>query len=149
MIVFSAVNVILTVLDTGISFLFSATLPMLFAEFGQSMAAEFGLQLYFRLGMGAAIIIIIIFSACYLLSKKYKVLILVALILFVIDTVALGWLLSLGFDAGMIIDIVFHLWVLFSLYNGVSAWKNLKKFNNDETNTDLQPKNPDDNDLEY
>ena len=41
--------------------------------------------------------------------------------MFVLDTAFILWLTAISFDASMLIDVAFHLWVLFYLVLGVYA----------------------------
>lgn len=124
---FSLVNVILRLLGSGMYMLFSATFPLVMIDLGLELKG-----IFLTIGIIAAFVSIVCYGICYLLSKKHKAFILVSLILFSIDTLFLIWILTLGFDISLLLDIAFHAWVLYSLSMGVKAWVNLKKMPPDE-----------------
>lgn len=126
-IVFSVLNVILTLVNAGINFLFSATFPMFVVGLGQAFSDKSGDNAYLIIAVIVAFILIACYGVCYLLSKKHKAFIVVALVFFSIDTLFLLWILSLGIDYSAIFDIAFHVWVVYSLIIGVKAWLDLKK----------------------
>jgi len=127
LVALSGINVILTIVNSGITFLFSATFPTFSVEIGKVFSEEFGDNVFFVIGIVIAFIVIAFYGICYLLSKKYKVFILVALVLFVFDTMLLLSFLTIDIDFATIIDIVFHAWVIYCLAIGVKEWANLKK----------------------
>lgn len=131
-VIFTFVNVVLQLLDAGMYFLFSASFPLLSVEFGRALSIRMFNDAYLVLGIVLAFVAIACYAALFFLSKKHRVCILIALILFCVDTLFLFWLLSLGFEASMVLDILFHVWVLFSLISGVKAWADLKKVPADE-----------------
>lgn len=126
-IAFTTLNVVLLLLNTDLSFLFSATFPIFFVGAGQVFAEQTGSNGFLLIGTVIAFISIALYAVCYFLSKKRKVFILVALVLFILDTLLLLWLSFLEFDAGSLIDIAFHAWILYYLIIGVAAWSRLKK----------------------
>ena len=127
-VVFSSINVILTALNINLNFLFSATIPTGIVYFGQGVSNGLGgspvAVLIFAV---IAMLFVGVFGLCYLLSKKMKGFMLVALILFILDTLWLAWLLSRAFDAEAFLNIAFHAWVLYYLVIGTKAWLDLKR----------------------
>ena len=78
-----------------------------------------------------AIVIVGLYALMWFLSKKHGYGWLVAaLLLFVADTFAMFYFT--GFTADMILDFVFHVWVLVSLCSGIIAAINLKKLPEEE-----------------
>ena len=76
-----------------------------------------------------AVLILAIYLLCWLFSKKGKVIWLkIALVLFGIDTVVL--VLSAGLSA--LVDLGFHIWILYILYSGIKAHKALKDMPKEE-----------------
>lgn len=126
-IAFTTVNVFLLLLNTDLSFLFSATFPIFFVGIGQVFTEQTGSNAFLLIGTVIAFISIALYAVCYFLSKKRKVFILVALVLFVLDTLLLLWLSLLEFEVSSLIDIAFHVWILYYLIIGVAAWSGLKK----------------------
>lgn len=126
-VAFSVVNVILTLAGSGVSFLFSATFPMFSVEIGDLLAKQSGNKAYLTAAVIVAFIAIGFYFVCFLFSKEHKTFILVALVLFGLDTLLLLWILSSSaFDISALIDVAFHAWVLYYLIIGVKAWSDLK-----------------------
>ena len=126
-ILFSAINILLTLFNTGVTFLFSALCPALIIQIGNLVAAETRNPAFLWIASAIAVAIIALYVMCYFLSKKRGVFILIALILFSLDTLVLAWTLTLGFETGVLIDLAFHIWVSFYLIIGTKAWLDLKK----------------------
>jgi len=124
-VIFTLINVIMATLGTGYYFLFSATGPMLILEIFQQLSAEFGGG-FLTVGVGLALLGVFIYFLFWLLSKKHRVCILLALIIFSIDTILFLGLIALEFEASLIIDLAFHAWVLYYLIIGTIAWAKLK-----------------------
>lgn len=118
-VAFTTINLILAAFESGFFFLFSATMPTIIFEF---IGAPVGIILAF----GGVLIYLI----CWLLAKKYRAFILVALILFSIDTIVFFILLfgvMAAFEIGYLLEIAFHAWVMFYLITGTMAWVRLMK----------------------
>jgi hypothetical protein len=126
-VILSAVNVVLALMNADLTFLFAAIIPSLFIEMGRLFSEELGNQILFYIGVILAFMGVAIYGLCYILSKKYKALILVALILFSIDSLFLLWMIASEFDISSIIGIIFHVWVITCLASGVKAWADLKR----------------------
>ncbi len=138
-VVFTLINSVLLFTGSDSYFLFSASIPYYFTLFGLLYTGRMPADWYegwedfvpdpdtvLAVYLGIAIIAIVLYALCWLLSKKkgYGWLI-VALVMFAIDTAGMFYLA--GFSADMILDIVFHGWVLVSLVSGVITAKKLKK----------------------
>ena len=125
-VAFSAINILFVLLNMNVSFLFSATAPMFVVQIGQWMAEEIAGAL---LPITAVIAfgMVSFYAICYFLAKKHRVFILVALILFSLDTLFLMWVMLIAFDPVNLIDVVFHVWVMYYLVIGAKAWSALKK----------------------
>ena len=126
-IIFSAINIALVLLNTNITFLFTATCPTLIVQIGQLASEEARNSTILWIAGAISAVIVLLYTMCYFLSKKRGVFMMIALILFTIDTLVLVWLLTLGFDSSVLFDIAFHIWVLYYLIVGTKAWLNLKK----------------------
>lgn len=73
-----------------------------------------------------AIILVALYVLAYVFSKKLRPgWLLFALVIFILDT--LFMLIDAGIQTNMIIDYLFHIWVIVSLFIGVSAGCKLKK----------------------
>ncbi len=119
---FSLINVVLAAVGASVYFLFSASIPYVLACIGRGTMDE-GSP-----GLGVAVIVVAIvlclfYLLCWFFSKNGIGGIVAALIFFLLDTAALA-LLALSNDGGaadMILDAIFHIWVLFSLITGLFA----------------------------
>lgn len=133
MSVFTLVNVVLYLVNANISFVFSATFPPFAVGLGQVFAEIFEMNVFNVLGIAVALFAVGAFLLCYVLSRRYKAFMLVAFILFLLDTLFLGFMTLTNldlFEIGDIIDIGFHIWVLIYLGMGIKAWSDLRKFPN-------------------
>jgi hypothetical protein len=138
-IVFTAINLILTAFNANISFLFSATLPQVVFEIGKTLDSETGSSIFIIIGLIIAFIIIILYFVFWILAKRVRVFILVALIFFGIDSLALLFLvLNTKFNASFLLEIAFHAWILYYLINGVKAWTKTRGIHTDVFNDILQ-----------
>ena len=131
-VLFSAINVLLVLFRINLSFLFSASFPLFIAQFGQMLSQETGGLLPLLIAAMFSFSIVFLYWLCYVLAKKYRVFILVALILFSIDTLFLIWSLTFGLGLSIILDVAFHAWVMYYLIIGTKAWSDLKKLPFDE-----------------
>ena len=138
-IAFTAINLILTAFDSGVSFLFSATLPQFVLEIGQVLDSEMERSFFTIVGLVFACIIIITYFVFWILAKRIRVFILVALIFFGIDTLALLYVISnMEFNFSLLLQIAFHGWVLYYLVNGVKAWSKTRDVSTDVFNVIMQ-----------
>jgi len=138
-IFFTLVNLILSYFDAGVSFLFSATLPQFVFEVGKTLDSEIGSGIFIIAGLIIASIIIITYFIFWILAKRARVLLLAALIFFSIDSLLLLYLIfNTEFSFSVLLEIAFHVWVLYCLINGVKAWNKLRGVNTDVFNTILR-----------
>ena len=131
-VIFSVVNILLLMFDTGMIFLFSVALPTLIFQIGQMISMEAGDSIFLIVASVISFAIIALYGLCYILSKKYKGFICAALVLFSFDTLFLISTITLGFEPSVIMDIVFHIWIMYYLIVGTKAWLNLKNLPFDE-----------------
>ena len=142
-VILSLVNIILLAIDANFYFPFSISVPYymitgarlicgmypeeFYAELaeatGEPVMTEFLPSAVFTVVLVVCVIIIAVFSLCWLLSKKKIGWMIAALVLFVLDTF---YLLSMGLMVEMLIDIIFHAWVLYSLISGIVAFFKMK-----------------------
>ena len=156
-VIFSLINIVLLVTKSGTYFLFSAFIPYMFVDYGMYFCglypAEFYepntefvntfflhrcllmtcsvfafyfqyVNLYLTLWIGIA------YTGgnllCWIFSKKPRVgWVIAALVFFVIDTIVM--LLAVASLVENIIDILFHVYVIFSLSRGIYSYYKLKK----------------------
>ena len=89
----------------------------------------------FLLVIAAAILVLYLLS--WIFSKKPRVgWMIFSLVFFALDTLFMLWFM--GISADMILDVVFHAWVLISLTNGIVSYFKLKKLPEEEPAEPLQ-----------
>ena len=139
MVIATLINVILAIAGEGTYFLFSATIPYILTDLSMFLCGFYppeyyvggleGLEIlpveFFITGLSIAILIIALYAIAYFFSSKGRVgWIIFALVFFVLDTLALfGYY---GFNFQMIVDYVFHIWIIVILSLGIKAHYNLK-----------------------
>lgn len=139
-VVFTLINVALIAFDANLYFLFSAFLPFFITDLGKLLSGRYPADFYvgdyegvdvmndtfFYIMVAVALVFILAYFLCWLLSGKRRVAwIIVALVLFAVDTVCM--MLLGGFSLDSIVDILFHAWVLYYLIIGVVAHFKLNK----------------------
>ena len=120
-IAFTIINLIMLAAEADFSFLFSITMPQVayvyFGTIAQSVAV--GLLVAF-IGVG-------LYFMFWILSKKIRAFMLVALIVFSVDTFIFFMLLvETAFDVTAVVHLAFLGWVLFYLIMGTVAWSKLR-----------------------
>ena len=139
-IIFSLINIVLLAINSGSYFLFSAFIPFMLVENGMFSCGLYPAEFYEEYYPGMefagtsfmvvscvlAAVILGLYLLSWFLSKKPRVgWMIFALVFFVIDTVAMLFLVT---DlSGWIIDILFHAFVIFSLTRGIVAYFKVKK----------------------
>jgi len=132
-VVFTTVNLFLAAFGTSFYMLFSATVPQIFLGLGLGLADEFQNNIFLIAGATAAFAGVFLYLLCWSLANRYRVFILFALVLFSIDTlVCVAFVFIGGFDLWYLVEIAFHVWILFGLVNGVIAWAKLRDVNPDD-----------------
>ncbi|MBQ2677179.1 MAG: hypothetical protein IJF54_07270 [Clostridia bacterium] len=128
MIIFTVVNIVLLIAQADLMLLFSATIPYFSAIFGVLASDPTTAVTYF----GIAAVVLVLYLACWILSKKHYGWMVAALILFLIDTLTLAWIYITSQDTSGILDALIHVWVLFYLFNGVRSGHKLKNMPEEE-----------------
>lgn len=122
MLIFTLVNIVLLVAGSDTMFLFSATVPYLAISFG-----IIGEQpIFLGICVCIAVVALVLYGLCWLLSKNNRGWMIFALVLFIIDTLALLGFYMLAEDFSGILDIAIHAWVLYYLVVGIIADKKLR-----------------------
>lgn len=151
-VLFTAVNMILLVTGSNSYYLFSASIPYTLTDLARYLCGMYPPEVYAEAGiytpqfaapslfyavLAISIVVIALYLLAYFLSKHQKVgWLIFALVFFVIDT---GWLiLYIGDIVGILMDLLFHLWVIFSLSMGIYAYIKLRKLPKEE-NIPLAP----------
>ena len=146
-IIFSLINIVMAALGNDSYFLFSASIPYYivlitalwcgklpehYYEESGLTEADFLPNSVLVVGVIIAVIILALYLLFWLMSKKKVGWLIAALVFFALDSIFM--LVIFGFSADMIIDIVFHVWVVVSLAIGINAHSKLKNLS-----MDLQP----------
>lgn len=143
-VAFTVVNIILLVTKSNTYFLFSAYLPYLLVGFGMIMCGMYPMEYYTELYgedltgiefldrsfltvmLVIAAVMLVLYLLSWIFAKKLRVgWMIFALVFFGIDTIAMLALNGIAME--MIVDIIFHGWVVLSLARGISAYYKLKK----------------------
>lgn len=148
-VLLTLINVVFLLLGSDTYWLFSALVPYLLVFYGMFFCGKLPVEYYegdisdYVFLDESVLVVLAIFAfaivGLYLLfwwlSREHRSGWLVAsLVLFIIDTLVMLWFYGLAFD--MIIDLLFHIWVLYYLIAGISAAKRFKE---------LPPEEPDKN----
>ena len=118
-ILFTILNIALIFLETDTMFLFSATIPYYFALAGWYFESIIELVI--------GIVMIAVLLVFWIISKKHRIGLIISFIYFIIDTIFMLWLYDFQFDASMIIDLLFHVWIMFYLVSGIMYKGNQKE----------------------
>lgn len=121
-LVLTLVNIGLLIAGSDTFMLFSASIPY-YAVCLPVVWGEFEL---FVVGCVLAVVLMVLYFLCWLLSKKHPGWLVVALVLFILDTLALIGFYLLAEEISGIMDVVIHVWVLYYLVNGIFAARKLK-----------------------
>ena len=144
-VVFTVINMVLLLTNANTYFLFSAYVPYAVLDLAMFFCGKYPAEYYAEIGemqflnstvfyvaVAVAFVIVLLYFVSWLLIKKGKNGWLVfALVFFSFDT-AVMFLLN-GINTSMLMDILFHAWVIYSLAVGIDAYKKLKKLDAEET----------------
>ena len=125
---FTIINMILRITGSNVFFLFSATMPSVVLEITYATAS-------WGIGIAFAALIVMVYLLCWAFAKRWRWLIVVALVFFSIDTLmffALVMPLISSMDISLIIEIGFQLWIMFYLITGTRAWARLRRVTNQD-----------------
>ncbi|MBQ6717944.1 MAG: hypothetical protein IJN22_03505 [Clostridia bacterium] len=122
MIILTVVNIVLLAVGADTMLLFSATVPYYVAAFG--IFSEIS-QLIVA-GLAIAAVILVLYLICWIFSKKHYGWMIAALVLFILDSIAMIGLYIWAEDFSGILDLVIHIWVLYYLIIGVRFGYKLK-----------------------
>ncbi len=129
MLVLTTVNVVLTLVDAGIMFMFTAYFPYIAAVYSDGILS-FIKPLVLIVGVALPLVLTLL---CWIFTGKGKFRWMnVAAILFGLDTVFMVIMfINIGFQPEMITDYLigtlFHAFILIALFKGASAGKKLQK----------------------
>lgn len=130
-LVFTLVNMVMLLVDSGRYFLFSASVPYYLTALAMGMDMGMGydgIGTFTTIALVISVLVLVWYLLCWLLSKKRPGWYIAALVAFILDTlVLLGFSLLLEMMADNIMDFVFHAWVIVELIQAISANSKLKK----------------------
>ncbi len=142
---FTIVNIFLLISNGNTYFLFSAYVPYMLVDYGMFFGGMYPQEYYgeylseiaflgkgfFGAMVGLAVVALALYALCWVFSKKNpKGWLIFALILICVDTALL--IFMAGISADLIMDYLFHGWIIVSLITGLSAIKKLKDLPEEE-----------------
>lgn len=136
---FTALNLLLSVINSGFSLLFSATVPQMVYEIGREIGKELHSSAYMITGLVLALILVAFYFLAWYLARRFRIWMLIAFILFIVDSLLLMLLVLInGAFETYILDIIFHALILYFLFRGVSAWRQLRGVSDDDFSASLK-----------
>lgn len=122
MLIFTVVNIILLFTPVDLMMLFSAAVPY----YGVALGVFMEIPVFLIFTLVVAAIILVLYLLCWIFSKKHVAWMIVALVLFAIDTLMLIPATLLLLETPPILDFVFHALVLYYLILGTISGCRLK-----------------------
>lgn len=124
----TVVNIAMVMLESDRYFVCSISIPYMLCYLGKLEAVIEGFEFQLPACMAVSVVILGVFLAIWLLSKKRPGLLYAGLILFLADTGALIWLCVEADTLGeSIVDLLFHAWVLWELFQGARCGSKLEQ----------------------
>ena len=126
--IFTVINMVMALLDSGSYFLFSISVPYYMTLLGMLM--DYGtVGTYAITGTVIGAVILVVYLLCWLLSKKKTGWLTVAFVLMIVDTAALALFTFTLYEnpAANLFDFLLHAWMLWDLFKGFTAGSKLKK----------------------
>jgi hypothetical protein len=128
LIIFTVVNTVMMLAESGTYFVCSFTVPYYLCAFGIGFDMEAGGSAFITTAVIISAVILAVYLVIWLMSKKKPGWLYAAFALFIIDTVALVLLsVLLEMMAANIIDLVIHAWVIWELFQGARCGNKLKQ----------------------
>jgi hypothetical protein len=151
--IFTLINVVMILMGQDSYFLFSMSIPYVIAFCGALFCGTlpqeyyeqlFGYQRIFKPYMiyvfaAIAVAIILLYVICFIFSKKRVGFLVTALVLFSLDTAFM--FLWYGLNLSILLDILFHGWLIGSLIVGVRSYYKLKKMPEDVIPSEVEEEN--------
>ena len=123
MLALTVVNIVLLFIGADLMLLFSATIPYV-SSIVAMLAYSYGQIAYGYIAV--AVIPLVLYLVCWILSKKNVGWMIAALVLFIIDTIYMAYFYISAGDTSGILDVVIHALVLYYLFVGVKSGLALK-----------------------
>lgn len=143
-VAFTMINLVLTLLNSGTRFLFSATVPTYVTEYvwvltGHASPDYYpgGIPVsvmdsgYLPVALVISFVIIGLYVLCFFLAKKHPSFMIAAGALFAVDCAALLLIYS-GSLKEIFFDVLFHVWVMYYFVSAIIAIVKLKRLPPDE-----------------
>ena len=129
MILLTVANIVMMFFGSESMMLFSASIPYFAVGMGYW---NYDTQMTV-IGVAVAVICVALYLLCWFMSKKKYQWLIVATVLFTVDTAAMLWLyISSGDISSGVFDIVIHAFVLYYLVVGIITGKKLKELKANE-----------------
>lgn len=133
-IIFTIINLVMILADQGTYFLFSASVPYYVTLLLKALENGFssGTWVNGPATIGALVfsfVVLTVYFLCWLLSDKHRGWLTAALVLFIIDSLAMLVFTWLLYDSMLsnIVDLIFHIWAIAELFQAARAQKKLRK----------------------
>ena len=148
-VIVTAINIFLLLIGTDYYFLFSITVPYVLVSVGMYLCGMFPSEYYdeftselvpldrsvFIVLLVFSLVLLSVYFISWLLSAKYKTaFFILPLVLFAGDTLLALSYYGLSFDC--LIEMLFHVWILYYLITGIIASRKLKNLPEDEPEAD-------------
>ncbi len=130
MLALTVVNIVFIFFDSETMMLFTASAPYYAVVFGYYSETT----AYLIAGLAVAAVILILYLLCFIFSKKNYLWMVVALVLFSLDSVILVALYVWAEDVSGILDALIHVYILYYLIIGVKYGHELKNVSPEELN---------------
>lgn len=127
MLALTALNIVLLIVEADYMLLFSATIPYVASIYAMIYGMVPGGESYMYAAISVAAVCLVLYLICWLLSKKNVTWMIVAFVLFILDTVYMAYFYISASDASGILDVLIHALVLYYLFVGVKSGLELKK----------------------
>jgi len=134
MTAFTIVNIVAYWFELNFMLPFSAFLPFTIFDFAYFFSIEWADPNLLIYGIIFASLIILFYFLGFILSKKQPAWLTMMFAMYIVDTLIMVYLFTavFYFNTTMILDILFHIWVLYYLIMGVRAVKKLKQLPEEE-----------------
>ena len=129
MLVLTAVNTLLALTGSDRYYLFTDFAAYIWAVFARGFYDFTGEAKWLVLGAAGAVLVMAVYFLCWLLSKKRRGWLTAALVLFIVDTVALVVIAFALYDSpmGQLVDFLLHIWAIVELVLAVRGSRKLKE----------------------
>jgi len=127
MVVFTIITMILSSLFSGFPVALSAFVPQFALKIGILFHEEGSVDWYLIASIAYAACLLLSYYACAVLAKKHASWLIPALALFAFDAYMLVMFVRTDFDIASIVNLIFHLWVLYYLVLGIIAYYKLRQ----------------------